>query len=122
MMRFANKAVLIAAILSALALPTNAKPKIASGSSCNSDWVNNQGAMQCFIQGEEEVRAGAAHPHYVACAGGDIFCCQDDSRGAQNCVAQAQSHPPTLAQLLDAVRAAHASRAKALEANSQAPE
>jgi hypothetical protein len=49
--------------------------------------VNNEGAMQCFIQGEEEARKGIKHPHYVACAGGDIFCCKDDDRGAQDCIA-----------------------------------
>jgi hypothetical protein len=36
---------------------------IASGSKCKSDWVNNAGAMACFIQGEEELRKGVSHPH-----------------------------------------------------------
>ena len=52
----------------------NALPP-ASGSKCSSDWVNNEGAMQCFIQGEEESRSGVKHPHYVACtAAGEVFC------------------------------------------------
>jgi hypothetical protein len=59
----------------------------ASGDKCSSDWVNNESAMQCFIQGEEEARKGVKHPHYVACAGGDIFCCKDNDRGAQYCIA-----------------------------------
>jgi hypothetical protein len=49
--------------------------------------VNNESAMQCFIRGEEEARKGVKHPHYVACAGGDIFCCKDNDRGAQYCIA-----------------------------------
>lgn len=112
MSHFAIRAFLIAVAVTAMMLPANAKPKVASGSNCNSNWVNNQGAMACFIQGEEESRAGARHPHYVACAGGDIFCCQDNDSGAQNCVAQAQSKLPSRAVLLNAVRAAQRARVK----------
>lgn len=112
MPRFSMNMLLFAAVLGAIVLPANAKPKIASGASCNSNWVNNEGAMQCFIKGEEETRAGARHPHYVACAGGDIFCCQDNDSGAQNCVAQARSRLPSRAELLNAVRAAQSARSK----------
>ena len=69
-----------------LASPALALPP-ADGSKCSSDWVNNAGAMACFTQGEEESRAGVAHPHYVACtAAGEVFCCVDTDRG-QNCEA-----------------------------------
>jgi hypothetical protein len=81
--------ILLAALL--LPHPTAAAGKIASGSNCSSSWVNNAGAMSCFIQGEDEAHAGVVHPHYVACAGGDIFCCVDDSHGNQNCEAQAST-------------------------------
>jgi hypothetical protein len=93
-----------------------AKPKIASGSNCRSDWVNNEGAMQCFIQGEEESHAGAAHPHYVACsAAGDVFCCQDDDRGNQDCVAQARRRPASRADLVRAILAAQRTHLKIAE-------
>ena len=93
-----------------------AKPKIASGSNCKSDWVNNEGAMQCFIQGEEEAHAGAAHPHYVACsAAGDVFCCQDDDRGNQDCVAQARRRPASRADLVRAILAAQRTHLKIAE-------
>ena len=40
-----------AAFLLVLGVPSAiAKPKIASGSQCSANWVNNAGAMQCFIQ------------------------------------------------------------------------
>jgi len=59
----------------------------ASGSKCKSDWVNNAGALACFIQGEEDVRNGVRHPHYVACTNaGEVFCCVDGDTG-QNCEA-----------------------------------
>ena len=87
--------------------PAGALPKIASGSNCSSNWVNNSGAMACFIQGEEEGNAGASHPHYVACAGGDVFCCQDDDHGNQNCVAQAEVKGATQAQWIQAILGAH---------------
>jgi hypothetical protein len=104
------------AILLVLAVScATAKPKIASGSNCSSSWVNNAGAMACFIQGEEEANAGASHPHYVACAGGDIFCCQDNDRGAQNCVAQASTRPPSKAVWTRAVLAAQRTHLKIAE-------
>jgi hypothetical protein len=112
MIYFATRTFLLAAVVTASILPANAKPKIASGSNCNSNWVNNAGAMACFIQGEEETRAGAKHPHYVACAGGAIFCCQDNDSGAQNCVAQAKSKLPSRSVLLNALRAAQRARLK----------
>jgi hypothetical protein len=54
--------------------PTASALPPASGSNCNSNWVNNAGAIDCFIQGEEDVRNGVAHPHYVACTkAGECF-------------------------------------------------
>jgi hypothetical protein len=87
-----------------LASPTaNAMPR-ADGSKCSSNWVNNEGAMQCFIQGEDETNSGAAHPHYVACtAAGEIFCCVDNDKGAQNCVAEDTKGRATLAEQLGAI-------------------
>jgi hypothetical protein len=92
-----------------------AKPKIASGSECSSTWVNNAGAMQCFIQGEEETRRGVRHPHYVACTGGDIFCCTDDDRGNQNCVAQSGTRPASKADWIRAILAAQRTHLKTAE-------
>jgi hypothetical protein len=92
-----------------------AKPKIASGSQCSANWVNNAGAMQCFIQGEEESHSGVSHPHYVACAGGDIFCCQDNDNGAQDCVAQATTRPPSKAVWTRAILAAQRTHLKTVE-------
>ncbi len=86
--------------------PAAALP-IATGSQCSSSWVNNPGALNCFIQGEDETRTGAKHPHYVACAGGDIFCCKDDDHGNQDCVAQAAGRPTTRADWLKAILSAH---------------
>lgn len=86
--------------------PVAALP-IATGSQCNSKWVNNAGAMSCFIQGEDEARAGASHPHYVACVGGDVFCCVDNDHGNQDCVAQAGGRPANQADWLKAVLGAH---------------
>jgi hypothetical protein len=82
-----GSAFLMASIMALLvsAPPARALPPIASGSNCNSGWVNNAGAMACFTQGEEEGRKGTPNPHYVACNGDDIFCCQDDAKGNQNC-------------------------------------
>lgn len=74
----------------------NALPP-ADGSKCNSNWVNNNAAMNCFIQGEDETHAGAAHPHYVACtSAGEVFCCVNDDNGNQNCeVCAADAKAPT---------------------------
>jgi hypothetical protein len=85
--------------------PAQALPRPATGSNCSSDWVNNAGAMACFIQGEDEARNGSKHPHYVACLNGDIFCCVDTDRG-QNCEAQARS-AATQADQLKAILSAH---------------
>jgi len=60
----------------AIALPP------VNGSNCNSNWVNNEGALECFIQGEEEANSGTSPPHYVGCsADGEIFCCVDRNGG-----------------------------------------
>jgi len=81
-------AMLVLGSPSASALP------IASGSKCKSDWVNNAGAMDCFIQSEEDVRNGVSHPHYVACTNdGEILCCVNNNNGAQNCEAVKVSGP-----------------------------
>jgi hypothetical protein len=65
----------------AIALPP------VNGSNCNSNWVNNEGALECFIQGEEETNGGSSNPHYVGCsADGEIFCCFDNPKtGGQVC-------------------------------------
>ncbi len=105
----ATAAVGLLALSGALLLrpsPAVALP-IPTGSQCNSTWVNNAGAMSCFIQGEDEVRNGARHPHYVACAGGDIFCCVDNDNGNQNCVAQARGRPANRNDWIRAILGAH---------------
>jgi hypothetical protein len=58
-----------------------------NGSNCGSNWVNNQGALECFIQGENETNGGSSNPHYVGCsADGEIFCCFDNPKtGGQVC-------------------------------------
>jgi hypothetical protein len=99
----------------------NALPP-ADGSKCSSNWVNNAAAMNCFIQGEDEQHAGAKHPHYVACtAAGEVFCCQDNDQGGQNCeVAEASTgHPVNSAVWVRAVLAAQASHLKALRKTSR---
>ena len=54
----------------------------ANGSNCGSNWVNNEGALECFIQGEEDTNNGTSPPHYVGCtADGEIFCCVDTGKG-----------------------------------------
>ena len=94
---------------------------VASGSKCSSDWVNNSGAMQCFIQGEDESHAGATHPHYVACtAAGEVFCCVDDDHGNQNCEAQ-QARATTESDRVKAILAAQATHLKALGHTSAKP-
>jgi len=102
----------------AAASPALALGKPASGSNCDSSWVNNSGAMECFTKGEEESRAGAAHPHYVACLNGDIFCCQDNDKG-QNCVAVMSIHPVTSNDWMKAVLAAQ--RAQAVKMSTKQP-
>jgi hypothetical protein len=97
---------LAAAMLVLGSTSANALPP-ASGSNCSSNWVNNAGAMDCFIQGEEDIRNGVSHPHYVACTkAGEVFCCVDQA-GGQNCEAvRAGVHPPNetvkLGAILDA--------------------
>jgi hypothetical protein len=96
---------------------------VADGSKCSANWVNNAGAMNCFIQGEEDQHAGVAHPHYVACtAAGEVFCCVDDDDGNQSCeVVEATTGPVNSAIWVRAVLAAQASHLKALGKKS-APE
>ena len=95
--------------------PSMARPKPASGSNCSSSWVNNEAAMQCFIRGEEEARNGVRHPHYVACLAGTIFCCKDNDRGGQNCVAQERTSAPSSAVLIRAILAAQRRHLKTAE-------
>lgn len=64
-----------------------------------------------FTKGEEETHAGAAHPHYVACLNGQIYCCVDDSRG-QNCDAVESKTRATSSDWMKAVLAAHRAQAK----------
>lgn len=112
-------AILLAAASAAEALPP------ADGSKCNSNWVNNQAAMNCFIQGEDEQHAGVKHPHYVACtAAGEVFCCVDDDNGNQNCeLAEASTgHPVDTAVWVRAILAAQASHLKALGKKSRPEE
>ena len=86
--------------------PASALP-IASGSKCSSDWVNNAGAMSCFTKGEEEARSGVRRPHYVACVGGDVFCCVDNDHGAQDCTAQARGGRASQADWIRAILGAN---------------
>jgi hypothetical protein len=105
-----------AAILLVLGAPSAiAKPKIASGSQCSSNWVNNADAMRCFTQGEEESHAGVSHPHYVACIGVDIMCCKDNDRGAQDCVAEAGTRPSSTSDWVRAILAAQRMHLKTAE-------
>ena len=97
----------------------HAKPKPASGSNCDSSWVNNSGAMECFTKGEEETHAGAAHPHYVACLNGQIYCCQDNDKG-QNCDAVMSVHPVTSNDWMRAVLAAQRAQAVRMSRMPQA--
>lgn len=73
----------------------------ANGSNCNANWVNNEGALECFIQGENETNGGNSNPHYVACtAAGEVFCCVNNKRGGQTCeVVEASGHASVEQQL-----------------------
>ena len=106
-----------AAILLVLGVPSAiALPHSATGSKCDASWVNNENAMQCFIQGEDEARAGVGHPHYVACQGGTIFCCKDLDNGGQDCDEQeASTQPPSKEVLIRAILAAQATHLKTAE-------
>jgi len=102
----------VLALLSILVLgssPVSALPKIASGSNCNSNWVNNSGALDCFILGEDEGNRGVTNPHYVACSTeGDIFCCVNNKSGDQDCVAVnavVEAGPPVQAKQIAAILA-----------------
>jgi hypothetical protein len=93
--RSAGFAGLILFALLFFASSAQALPRPASGSNCKSDWVNNEGAMQCFIGGEEDIRNGVKHPRYVACLpNGEVHCCRDQDSGGQNCEAVLVSRPP----------------------------
>jgi hypothetical protein len=79
--------VVLAALLTG-SPPAIALPK-ASGSNCGSGWVNNEGALDCFILGEDDSNNGVPNPHYVACTSdGEIFCCVNTKSGAQICESQ----------------------------------
>ena len=87
MMRLNGVSCLIVVAAIAVSISDASALPPASGSKCSANWVNNQAAMACFIQGEEELRNGVRNPHYVACtAAGEIFCCQDKN-GGQDCEA-----------------------------------
>ena len=80
----------------------------ASGSKCSSDWVNNEAAMQCFIKGQEDIRNGVKHPHYVACTGaGEVFCCVDNDNGKQDCEVAQAAGTTTDDDKIRAILAAH---------------
>ena len=94
----------------------------ASGSKCSSNWVNNASAMQCFIQGEEDVQHGVSHPHYVACtAAGEVFCCVNNDNGNQDCEVQASKAKTTEAQRIRAILAAHRAMVKSVDLPSGKP-
>lgn len=94
----AHLCALVAAGAIALGSPTaSAMPK-ASGSNCGSDWVNNGGALDCFIHGENETNQGNSNPHYVACTqDSEVFCCVNTKEG-QVCESQAGAARADLAQ------------------------
>jgi len=72
--------IMLAALLMGAPLAVALPP--VNGSNCSSNWVNNEGALECFIQGEEEANSGTSPPHYVGCsADGEIFCCVDRNGG-----------------------------------------
>ena len=98
--------------------PAFALGKPATGSNCSSDWVNNSGAMECFTKGEEESHTGVSNPHYVACLNGQIYCCQDNSKG-QNCEAVMSVHPAGAGEWMKAVLAAQ--RAQAMRMSKMPP-
>jgi hypothetical protein len=83
--------------------------------------VNNAGAMNCFIQGEEDTHNGVAHPHYVACLNGDVFCCVDTSAG-QHCEAQARAGRAGAADWMRAILAAQSSHIARVSKMPLAPE
>lgn len=81
----------------------SALPKV-NGSNCSSGWVNNEGALDCFILGEEDMNNGLPNPHYVACSSdGEIFCCVDDNRGAQTCESEAGTTKANVEQQVRAI-------------------
>ncbi len=94
-----------ALVIPAALLCTSAQAmRPASGSNCSSNWVNNEGAMECFIQGEDETNSGASNPHYVACLpNGELLCCVDNNRGGQTCDGIAAAGRASLAQQLKAI-------------------
>ena len=76
----------------------------ANGSNCSANWVNNEGALECFIQGEDETNGGNSNPHHVACtAAGEIFCCTNNNRGGQTCEAVGGRARASVAQQLKAI-------------------
>ena len=97
-------AALFAGSSAAVALPP------VNGSNCNSNWVNNEGALECFIQGEEETNGGTSPPHYVGCsADGEIFCCFDNPKtGGQVCESVGTAEHADVQQQVRAILAAQA--------------
>jgi hypothetical protein len=81
-----------------------------NGQNCGSNWVNNEGALECFIQGEEETNNGTSPPHYVGCsADGEIFCCVDNPKtGGQVCESVGTAQHADLQQQVRAILAAQA--------------
>jgi len=77
--------------------------------------------MACFTKGEEEGRAGAQHPHYVACLAGAVYCCVDNDRGQDCEVAEARGRPAGKADWVRALLAAHKARAMSLGRWEQRP-
>lgn len=78
-------AMLLLSMLAFDAPSAHALPPPANGGNCTINWVNNPGALDCFVQGEQDIRNGVKNPHYVGCnQAGEIFCCVDEAAG-QNC-------------------------------------
>lgn len=95
--------VLVNLLLFAMA-QAEAAPRPADGSNCNSDWVNNEDAMQCFINGQEDIRKGVQRPRYVACLpNGEVHCCTDNDQGGQDCEAMASRRQPLDADKIRAI-------------------
>jgi hypothetical protein len=96
------------------ALMIGAPPAVAlppvNGSNCGSNWVSNQGALECFIQGEEETNNGTSPPHYVGCsADGEIFCCVDSPKtGGQICESVGTAEHADIQQQVRAILEAQA--------------
>jgi hypothetical protein len=101
--RAGPRALVVAAALFAGSSAAVALPK-ASGSNCGSGWVDNEGALECFIEGEDDTNNGVSNPHYVACTSdGEIFCCVNNGKGAQICESQAGAARANVEQQVRAI-------------------